>query len=113
MAEGLTGEKYDPQFSIKNVKRLDIHAESARFVFRFHDFIAYSVTEEMYIKASDETVVEDGRVRLISDSEFLDFVKATTWAETAQDGRLLHYQLSTLDHRVDVVTPHPPEFTHT
>ena len=114
IAEAVTGEALGDVGPISGARSLEIRPESRRYVFSFLNFVSYAVTEEMLWKTSDEDRVVDtsnGRVRQLSRSPFLSFVRASTWAEDYYDkDPLLHFQLITLDHTVDVVTTRPPEF---
>lgn len=115
IAEAITGEDLVDVGPIEGVRSLEIRPESRRYVFKFLDFVSYAVTEEMIWQPSDADVVVDthnGRVRQLSQSPFLNFVRTSTWAEIYYDNDpLLHFQIITLDHTVDVVTIRPPEFS--
>lgn len=114
IAEAVTGESLVDVGPIAGTRALEIQPKSKLYVFKFLDFASYAVTEEMFWQASDADVVADthnGKVRQLVQSPFLDFVRASTWAESYyENDPLLHFQLITLDHTVDVVTTHPPEF---
>jgi hypothetical protein len=113
LAEALNVGPLREMGGIKGVRALEIQPHSKRFVFMFLGFVSYAVTEEMFSQGSDIDVVADanyGRVRQLTQSPFLNFVRASTWAEDYyQNDPLLHFQLITLDHTVDVVTTLPPE----
>lgn len=96
---------------IEDVRSIAISATSKIYAFRFIEFVAYSVTDEMYVgRTQEEEVFEGGdRVRVYSESHFLNHVSKTTWAKDEFPGPLLHIQLNTLDHTIDVVTIKAPE----
>jgi hypothetical protein len=115
LAEAVTGETQEALGPIEGVKSITIQPQSKRFIFRFKNFISYAVTEEMFWQSDVEIAeakVRDGWVRQLTHSSFLNFVRATTWAEHYSDDALLHFQFATLDHTIDVVTTRPPEFIH-
>ena len=94
---------------IEGVQSIEVPSKSARYSFKFVNFISYSVTDEMFINTATDEIFEGGRLRSYSKSHFLDYVSAATWATANFPGNLLHYQLNTLDHTIDVVTAEPPE----
>lgn len=94
---------------IENVRSLEVPEKSDIYSFSFHNFVSYSVTDEMFIQSATDDVFEGGRIRIYSQSRFLRFVAATTWATTDFPGPLLHYQLNTLDHTIDIVTAGSPK----
>ncbi len=93
---------------IHNVRSISIPKKSDIYSFKFANFISYSVTDEMFIQTVTEEVFIGGRIRIYSKSHFLDCVSSATWATSEFPGRLLHFQLNTLDHTIDVVTVNPP-----
>jgi hypothetical protein len=113
LAEALNVGPLQEMGGIKDVQPIDIQPHSKRFVFMFQGFVSYAITEEMFSQGSDVDVVADanyGRARQLTQSPFLNFVAASTWAKDYyQNDPLLHFQLITLDHTVDVVTALPPE----
>ncbi|MDA9980017.1 hypothetical protein N9E38_01100 [Yoonia sp.] len=94
---------------IEDVRSIEVPSKSDRYSFKFVNFISYSVTDEMFVNSVTDEVFEGGRLRSYSKSYFLDFVTASTWATSNFPGNLLHYQLNTLDHTINVVTAEPPE----
>lgn len=94
---------------IEGVRSIEIPSEADRYSFKFVNFVSYSVTDEMFINTATGEVFEGGRLRSYSKSHFLDYVSAATWATANFPGNLLHYQLNTLDHTIDVVTAAPPD----
>jgi hypothetical protein len=94
---------------IEGVRSIEVPSKSDRYSFKFVNFVSYCVTEEMFINTATDEIFEGGRIRSYSKSHFLDFVSTATWATADFPGNLLHYQLNTLDHTIDVVTAEPPE----
>ncbi|WP_170762840.1 hypothetical protein [Ruegeria lacuscaerulensis] len=94
---------------IDDVYPLEIKPESDAVRLRFYDFIAYSVTEEMFVQHSDQEDSVGDWLRILSKSFFLDFVERSTWAASEFPGDLTHYQINTLDHTINIVTSNPPE----
>lgn len=114
IAEAIIGEEFVNVGPITGAQPLEIRPNSKRYIFNFEDFVSYAVTEEMFWQVSDADVLastHNGRVRQLSQSPFLNFVRASTWAaDYYENDPLLHFQLITLDHTIDVVTTQLPEF---
>ncbi len=96
---------------IQDVHAIFIGAGSKAVRFEFVDFVSYAVTEEMYLGHSCEGGASSGWIKRFETSYFLEFVACSTWATRDYPGALSHYQINTLDHRVDVVTSQSPEIT--
>ncbi|MGC3940983.1 hypothetical protein ACOTTU_24575 [Roseobacter sp. EG26] len=94
---------------IEGVRSIEVPPKSDRYSFKFANFVSYSVTDEMFINTVTDEVFKGGRLRSYSKSHFLDYVSAATSATDHFPGNLLHYQLNTLDHTIDVITAEPPE----
>ena len=79
-----------------------------KYEVRFASYVAYSVRNESYV-SWDESETWTGRLfRVYTDSKFLDYVGAATFATDEYPGPLTHYELATLNHIVDVVTTVEP-----
>tara|TARA_X000000950_G_scaffold142789_1_gene176989 strand:+ start:937 stop:1392 length:456 start_codon:yes stop_codon:yes gene_type:complete len=109
IADPVAQEEATSVGGISGVQPLKIKPESDVFRLSFVDFVSYAVTEEMYAQSSDEQVSEGEWLRIYSKSFFLDFVSKTTWATSEFPGPLVHFQINTLDHTIDIVTSKPPE----
>lgn len=109
IADAVAQEEATSVGGISGVQPLEIKPESDVFRLSFVDFISYAVTEEMYAQYSDGQVSEGEWLRIYSKSFFLDFVSKTTWATSEFPGPLVHFQINTLDHTIDIVTSKPPE----
>ena len=96
---------------INDVRSIEVPEKSDIYSFYFNKFVTYNVTDEMFIRRTAGEVFEGGRIRTYSKSHFLEFTSSVTWATTDFPGPLLHYQLNTLDHTIDVVTAEPPAIT--
>ncbi|WP_170507628.1 hypothetical protein [Ruegeria arenilitoris] len=94
---------------IDGVYPLEIKPESDELRLSFYDFVAYSVTAEMFAQQGDQEISVGGWLRVFSKSFYLEFVERSTWATSEFPGDLIHYQINTLDHTIDVVTSNPPE----
>jgi len=94
---------------IEDVRSLETPEKSDVYSFIFRNFVSYSVTDEMFIQSATDDVFEGGRIRIYSQCHFLRFVAGTTWATSHFPGPLLHYQLNTLDHTIDIVTAESPK----
>ncbi len=115
LVEAGVSEKRENCGPISNLRAIVATPENPRFVFKFENFASYAITEEMFWEWHPESMVGDtspGRVMQFSQSPFLDFVRAQTWANRYHDIPLLHFQLVTLDHTIDVATWWPPQFCY-
>lgn len=92
---------------IMGVKALEITPRSKKYTFYFSDFVAYSVRDELYAEYSENENSIGGKISLYSSSNYLEFVKSSTWATDDHPGKLLHFQINTLDHTIDVVSATP------
>lgn len=109
IAEGIVGAEPREMSGIKNVKPIAVTDASQNFTFKFCEVVSWAVSAEMFAEHKKDELFEGGRVRLYSRSHFLTYVGRTTWAEAYYADGLGHYQINTLDHRIDVVTAEPPE----
>lgn len=109
IAVAIASEKTTSLGGIDGVHALEIKPESEVVRLSFTDFVSYAVTEEMFTQHSDRQISVGQWLRIFSKSFFLDFVGQTTWATSNFPGRLVHYQIYTLDHTIDVITSSPPE----
>lgn len=109
IAAAIRGSQPETIAGIDNTFLLEITPESDVVRVSFSDFVSYSVTEEMFAQHSDQEISEGGWLRIFSKSFFLDFVEHSTWATSDFPGKLVHYQINTLDHTINVVTSNPPE----
>jgi hypothetical protein len=75
----------------------------------FSDYISYAVTNESYTFV-DSAEVRTGRLfSIYSQSHFLSFVRAATFATDDFPGPFTHYQVNCLNHSIDVVSTSEPE----
>ncbi|WP_037316218.1 hypothetical protein [Ruegeria halocynthiae] len=109
IAAAIVNDETTSLAGIENVHSLEVKPESEAVRLSFADFVCYAVTEEMFAQQNDEEVSTGLWLRIFSKSFFLDFVGHTTWATSDFPGQLVHYQINTLDHTVNVVTANPPE----
>lgn len=107
--EGKTLDDPHEVGGIEDVRSIKVLSESELYSFKFQHFVSYNVTDEMFIQNSKDDLFEGGKLRSFSKSRFLEYVSATTWATADFPGELMHFQLNTLDHTIDVVTAEPPE----
>jgi hypothetical protein len=75
----------------------------------FSNYISYAVTNESYTVV-DETEVRNGRLFCrYTQSHFLKFIQASTFATQDFPGPFTHYQVNCLNHTIDVVSTSEPE----
>ncbi len=109
VSEGLVDEDRTTLGGISDVQMIEIKPESPTVKFNFLDFVTYAVTAEMYATDSATETYEGGWFSVVTQSHLLAFVGNATWATSDFPGPLHHYQIRTLDHRIDVVTAIPPQ----
>ncbi|MBA3512721.1 hypothetical protein [Sphingomonas sp.] len=72
--------------------------------------VSYAVTDESFAGLERDGQTADGRVaRIVDDSWFDDFVKASTWADATFPGPLRHYSIVTNNHCVNVISANEPQ----
>lgn len=96
---------------IEGVHPLEITDESVLFCLRFPDPVCFAVTDEMFAENESNKTSGSGWIKIFRSSAFLEFVQRSTWAKDEYPGPLMHFQVNTLDHRIDVVTAQPPEIS--
>lgn len=90
-------------------KPLEITEYSKGFEIKFSSYVSFCVTDESYFGSKKSEPVSGTKVRIYEDSYFLDYVAQCTFANTNYPGPLKHYQFSSLNHIVDVVSGAEPE----
>ncbi|WP_430965317.1 hypothetical protein [Spongiimicrobium sp. 2-473A-2-J] len=74
----------------------------------FDEYIAYSVINESYESLGGTEYIGQ-RIRIYSKSNFLDYVKADTFASPNYPGEFKHYAFISLNHIVNVVSTVEPK----
>lgn len=72
-------------------------------------YIAYSIRNESYFKPEDGAVFSPGPVGVVTNSAYLAYIAATTFATEAYPGPLTHWFVNTGWHCVDIVSDAAPE----
>ncbi len=94
---------------LNNAKPIDITPQSLCYKINFNSYIAYNVTDESFALSSETEEYEGHLVRIYKKSNYLDFVKKTTWGDEDFPGKYYHYCFCCLDHIIDVITINEPE----
>lgn len=84
-------------------------ASSRGFELTWWKYVAYAIRNESYWKQEQGEPSPSGRFGTRSDSAFLAYVSASTFATDAYPGPLAHWFLNTEWHCVDVVSDTGPE----
>jgi len=111
VSEGRLGEPEDCEIAgivLKDSRPVLADRANAIYRLTFHEYAAYSITNESCTEWDDYGEWTGTTVRQYSRSRFLEYVKEATIAEGFFSGPLLHYELVCLDHIVDVVANAPP-----
>lgn len=108
----ISGETED--IDVGTAKLTDVHPIIAdetccAYEVIFGSYVAYTVLNESYAGV-DESGQYTGRYfRVYSKSNFLDYVRAATFASEDYPGKFTHYEIACLDHIVEVVSVDEPE----
>ena len=85
------------------------HNENSElFKVTFDRYIAYSVINESYESLGGTEYVGE-KIRTYTDSNFLDYVKADTFATSEYPGKFKHYAFISFRHIVNVVSTVEPK----
>lgn len=93
---------------IDDVRPIKIRPESRAYEFLWTSYVAYVVRDESYWQAEPDEPPFTGHFHQRSNSSFLDYVAATTFADDSYPGPLTHWGLDTLSHCVAVASVAPP-----
>ena len=77
----------------------------------FDTYIAYSVVNESYDNGNGNEKFEGEKIRVYSQSNFLEYVKKDTFATEEYPGEFKHYGFISLNHIVNVASEEQPEIT--
>lgn len=80
---------------------------SDRFRVNFESYIAYSVINESYESLGGSDYIGKN-IRIYNKSNFLDYIKADTFATSDYPGEFKHYAFLSLRHIVNVVSTVEP-----
>lgn len=72
-------------------------------------YVAYCVRNESYFRPEDGEMIGPDRLQVRSNTAFLAYVAATTFAADDFPGPLTHWALYMDWHCIDVVSVEPPE----
>ena len=75
----------------------------------FGSYIAYAVLNESYASVDESEKFTGRNFRVYSKSNFLDYIRAATFASEDCPGKFTQYEIACLDHIVEVVSVDEPE----
>ena len=81
--------------------------ENRHWLVRFESYIGYSVINESFDGGDRATFERHESVVTADDSDWLDYLKKSTFAFQIMDG-IRHYQIRCLDHIINVAADEPP-----
>ena len=81
------------------------------YEFIFNSYIAYSVINESFDQADKAEFYTGKLFRNYSKSNFLDYLKVSTFATAEHPGVFSHYQLIALNHIVNVASINSPQIS--
>ena len=82
-------------------------SENRHWLVRFESYIGYSVINESFDGGDRATFERHESVVTADDSDWLDYLKKSTFAFQIMDG-IRHYQIRCLDHIINVAADEPP-----
>ena len=77
-------------------------SDCRRFVIRWTDYIAFAVLNESYAARDKKDANSGGNSRLYKESQFLNFVRCTTFASYDYPGPYSHFGIVCGHHVVEV-----------
>jgi hypothetical protein len=77
----------------------------------FDTYIAYSVVNESYDNANENQRFEGDKIRIYSESSFLEYLKKDTIATKEYPGNFKHYAFISINHIINVVSIDEPRIT--
>lgn len=89
----------------------DIISDERCFAYEiiFESYIAYSVLNESYAQVDESEIFTGNLFRIYSKSNFLDYLKLSTFAAEDYPGKFEHYELVALNHVVEVASVDAPQ----
>ena len=91
---------------LKSSAPIDVN-ENRHWLVRFESYIGYSVINESFDGGDRATFERHESVVTADDSDWLDYLKKSTFAFQIMDG-IRHYQIRCLDHIINVAADEPP-----
>lgn len=91
---------------LKSSAPIDVN-ENRHWLVRFESYIGYSVINESFDGGDRATSKRHESVVTADDSDWLDYLKKSTFAFQIMDG-IRHYQIRCLDHIINVAADEPP-----
>jgi len=83
---------------------------SRAFELKWSRYFAYSIRNEGFAILTDSDIRASGRLLVVYEtSNYLEFLRKTTWDTTDVFGPLMHVGVLCLNHIIDVVGFGPPE----
>lgn len=83
--------------------------ESRIFEIYFDSYIGYSVIDES-LALPDDSEVFDGRIFCVYEkSNYLDYLRRSSFASDDHPGPFVHYGLNSLNHIIDIASADEPE----
>lgn len=89
----------------------DIISDERCFAYEiiFESYIAYSVLNESYAQVGKSEIFTGNLFRIYSKSNFLDYLKSATFATEDYPGKFEHYEISALNHVVEIASVDTPQ----
>ena len=82
-----------------------------RYRIYFDTYVAYSVVNESYENGYGKGKFEGEKIRIYSESNFLDYVKNDTFAREEYPGDFKHYAFISLNHIINIASEEQPKIT--
>ncbi len=108
---GLKSEKPEDVFidgkKISQPYRIYFDGENNKYRVYFETYICYSIINESYEQLGGKSFIGD-KIRIYTDSNFLNYVKADTFASPVYPGEFKHYAFVTGNHIINVASVEEP-----
>lgn len=90
-------------------KGIQVANESRVFEIYFDSYIGYSIIDES-LALPDDSEIFEGRIFCIYDkSNYLDYLKKSSFATEDHPGPFVHYGFNCLNHIIDIASADEPE----
>jgi hypothetical protein len=92
---------------ISSARRIQFDKDSIRFKVFFETYICYSVINESY-ESLGGNKFDGNKIRIYSDSNFLNYLKADTFATLDYPGEFKHYAFISQNHIINIASLQEP-----
>jgi hypothetical protein len=107
-----TVSRQDENVEIRGAHRIEVDEELPIVQLDFDSYVSYSIVNESFTVIDDFEIFEGDSFRVFQKSRYLDFInKSTIVNDVFPEKQLVHYEISCLDHIVDILSFDEPIVT--